>query len=117
VWWWRPPGGLVVCAGVGSHWLMVVARLLRLAVVSMIWRLIVSRPGDDFGHWFTVAQAAPMIGVGYKCLQEMCAAKRIECKPILGASGRVVKYLLSERQIANHNRQQTQLATNSGRLR
>jgi len=73
-------------------------------------------PGDDLGPWYTTEQAAPMIGLCLKALQTMCAAKQIECKPIVGATGRVYKYLLSEQMIARYNRRTTQPAENARNL-
>lgn len=61
---------------------------------------------DDFGPWFTVTEAAPMVGVHSKTLQQMCAAGRITCKRNSPDS----PYLISARTIAEFNRSTTRKA-------
>ena len=61
----------------------------------------------DLGPWFTPTQAAPLLGMHAKTVQEMCASKLIACRRMTGPNGQS-RYKISALQIAAFNRAHTQ---------
>jgi hypothetical protein len=59
---------------------------------------------DDLGPWYPLREAAPMLGINFRKLRAMCAARQITCRADTGTTRAVTRYMLSEKQIAAYNR-------------
>ena len=62
---------------------------------------------DQLGPWYTPRQAAPLLGMSIKDVQELCAAQQITHRRIRG------RYTIAEADIKAFNRRHTTEARRS----